>query len=61
MIAGQKSFVLFPPDQVKNLYIGPIEATVSGVPVSMVSLENPDFTKHPRFWGSIEGGDDCRT
>ena len=49
MIAGQKSFVLFPPDQVKNLYIGPIEATVSGVPVSMVSLENPDFTKHPRF------------
>ncbi len=49
MIAGRKTFVLFPPDQVKNLYMGPIETTVSGVPTSMVNLENPDFTAHPRF------------
>ena len=49
MIAGRKSFVLFPPDQVKNLYMGPIETTVSGVPTSMADLENPDFNAHPRF------------
>jgi hypothetical protein len=49
MVAGQKRFVLFPPDQVKNLYMGPIETTVSGVPTSMANLENPDFTAHPRF------------
>ena len=49
MISGQKRFVLFPPDQVKNLYMGPIETTVSGVPTSMANLENPDFAAHPRF------------
>jgi hypothetical protein len=49
MVAGRKTFVLFPPDQAKNLYIGPIEATVSGVPASMADLENPDFAAHPRF------------
>ncbi len=49
MIAGRKTFVLFPPDQVKNLYMGPVETTVSGVPTSMANLENPDFDAHPRF------------
>ena len=49
MVAGRKSFVLFPPDQTKNLYTGPIDATVSGVPAAMPDLENPDFDAHPRF------------
>jgi hypothetical protein len=49
MVAGRKRFVLFPPDQTKNLYMGPLEATISGVPTSMASLENPDFDAHPRF------------
>jgi len=49
MIAGRKTFVLFPPDQVKNLYVGSIETTVSGVPTAMVDMENPDFEAHPRF------------
>ena len=49
MVAGRKRFVLFPPDQTKNLYMGPLEATISGVPTSMTSLENPDFDAHPRF------------
>ena len=49
MVAGRKRFVLFPPDQAKNMYIGPLEATISGVPTSMASLEKPDFDAHPRF------------
>jgi hypothetical protein len=49
MVAGRKRFVLFPPDQTKNLYMGPLEATISGVPTSMASLENPDFDAHPLF------------
>lgn len=49
MVAGSKRFVLFPPDQVGNLYMGPFETTVSGVPTAMADLENPDFEKHPRF------------
>jgi hypothetical protein len=49
MVTGRKRFVLFPPDQVGNLYMGPFETTVSGVPTAMADLENPDFDKHPRF------------
>ncbi|MFT4073963.1 MAG: cupin-like domain-containing protein [Asticcacaulis sp.] len=49
LVAGRKRFVLFPPAQTANLYMGPLEATVSGVPTAMASLENPDFEAHPRF------------
>lgn len=49
MVGGAKRFVLFLPEQVANLYMGPFETTVSGVPTAMANLENPDFTSHPRF------------
>ena len=49
MVAGTKRFVLFPPERLPNLYMGPFETTVSGVPTSMASLEKPDFEAHPRF------------
>ena len=49
MVTGRKRFILFPPDQVGNLYMGPFETTVSGVPTAMADLENPDFDRHPRF------------
>jgi len=54
MVAGRKRFVLFPPEQSKNLYMGPLEATISGVPTSMASLENPDFDAHPRFREALD-------
>ncbi|MBW8882509.1 MAG: cupin-like domain-containing protein [Asticcacaulis sp.] len=49
MVGGAKRFILFPPDQLPNMYIGPFGMTVAGVPTSMADLENPDFTAHPRF------------
>lgn len=54
LVAGRKRFVLFPPDQTKNLYMGPLEATISGVPTSMTSLENPDFDAHPKFREALD-------
>ena len=54
LVSGRKRFVLFPPDQTKNLYMGPLEATVSGVPTSMASLENPDFDAHPLFRQALD-------
>ena len=48
-VAGKRRFVLFPPEQLANLYVGPFEHTLAGPPISMVLLENPDFERYPRF------------
>jgi hypothetical protein len=45
---------LFPPDQVANLYLGPWDNTLAGVPCSMVNLEAPDFDRYPRFRHALQ-------
>ena len=49
VVAGDRRFTLFPPDQLSNLYIGPIDMTIAGPPSSMVDVRNPDFERFPRF------------
>jgi len=49
VVAGRRRFTLFPPDQVGNLYVGPLDFTMAGQPASMVPLEAPDFELYPRF------------
>lgn len=47
--AGRRRFTLFPPEQIANLYIGPLDFAPTGAPMSLVPLHDPDFTRYPRF------------
>jgi cupin-like protein len=49
MVAGRKRFVFFPPDQLPNLYIGPLDMAPGGQPTSLVKLSAPDLNRYPRF------------
>jgi len=48
-VAGRRRFTLFPPEQVANLYVGPLDFAPTGAAMSMVSLRDPDFTRYPKF------------
>jgi mannose-6-phosphate isomerase-like protein (cupin superfamily) len=47
VMAGRRRFTLFPPDQVANLYIGPIEFTPAGTPIGLFDPDEPDFDRFP--------------
>jgi hypothetical protein len=46
VLAGRRRFVLFPPEQVSNLYVGPLE---NPPPLSLVDPEAPDLAKFPKY------------
>ena len=53
---GRRRFILFPPDQFRNLYLGPIDNTPAGRAVSMVDFAAPDFAAHGRFRDALGHG-----
>jgi hypothetical protein len=49
VVRGRRRFTLFPPEQIGNLYIGPLDFAPTGAPMSLVPLHQPDFERYPKF------------
>jgi Cupin-like domain len=49
VVGGRRRFTMFPPEQIRNLYVGPLDLTPAGQPVSLVDIRNPDLTRFPRY------------
>ncbi len=47
-VAGRRRFTLFAPEQIANLYLGPLEQAPAQAPISLVNVQAPDFARFPK-------------
>lgn len=53
-VAGKRRFLIFPPEQIGNLYAGPIDHNMAGPPASLVNPRDIDLEKFPKFKAAMD-------
>jgi len=54
VVAGRRRFTLYPPDAIGDLYVGPIDHTLAGQPVSLAAGTDPHDGRYPRYANAHE-------
>jgi Cupin-like domain len=49
VVAGARRFTLYPPEAIDGLYVGPLDNTMAGQPVSLAASAPVDDEKYPLF------------
>jgi len=49
VVCGSRRFTLFPSEQVRNLYVGPLDFAPTGTAISMARLDQVDDPRFPRL------------
>jgi hypothetical protein len=49
VVAGARRFTLYPPEAIEGLYVGPLDNTMAGQPVSLAASAPQDDDKYPLF------------
>jgi hypothetical protein len=49
VVAGRRRFTLYPPEAVAGLYVGPIDHTMAGQPISLADGSEPGDPRYPAF------------
>jgi Cupin-like domain len=49
VVAGVRRFTLYPPEAIGALYVGPLDHTMAGQPISLAASEPADEDKYPLF------------